>query len=148
MTARRPRTWTALLALLAAALGAPWVSAEEAQPIVRGTEGATAIPFSAMNAGPGRIACTAAIAHWYSLDLGVAGPGETVRATLWSDPATGEVSLLNELRDRMPVQALWCGLAGRSWATRSPVPLARRTGEPPDPIELTCAPESDRLICR
>ena len=137
-----------LVALLAAALCAAHAPAEEAQPIVRGTAGATAVPFSAMNGGPGRIACSAAIAHWYSLDLGEAGPGETVRATLWSDPATGEVSVLNELQDRMPVQALWCGLAGRSWATRSAVPLARRAGEPPEPIDLICAPESDRLICR
>jgi hypothetical protein len=136
-----------LIALLAA-LSAAHAPAEEAQPIVRGTEGATAIPFSATNEGPGRIACSAAIAHWYSLDLGEAGPGETVRATLWSDPATGEVSLLNELRDRMPVQALWCGLAGRSWETRSAVSLARRAGNAPEPIELTCAPRGDRLVCQ
>jgi hypothetical protein len=137
-----------LIALLLAALAVPPAPAEEAQPVVRGTEGTAAIPFTARNDGPARIACSAAIAHWYSFDLGEAGPGETVRATLWLDPATGEVSLLNELQDRMPVQALWCGLAGRSWATRSSVPLARRAGEAPGRIELTCASERDRLVCR
>ncbi len=137
-----------LIALLAAALCAAHAPAEEAQPIARGAEGATAIPFSAMNGGPGRIACSAAIAHWYSLDLGEAEPGEAVRATLWFDPATGEVSVLNELQVRMPVQALWCGLAGHSWATRSAVSLARRAGAAPGAIELTCAPEGDRLVCR
>jgi hypothetical protein len=136
------------IALLAAALGPLQAPAEEARPIARGTEGAVAIPFSATNAGRMRIACSAAIAHWYSLDLGQAGPGEAVRATLWLDPATGEISVLNELRDRMPVQALWCGLAGSSWATRSSVPLARRAGEPPAPIDLSCVSEGDRLICR
>ncbi len=136
-----------LIALLAA-LSAAHAPAEEAQPVVRGTEGAIAIPFSATNGGPGRIACSAAIAHWYSLDLGEAGPNEAVRATLWFDPRSGEVSILNELQARMPVQALWCGLAGRSWTTRSAVPLARRAGEPPEPIELTCAPIGDRLVCQ
>src|SRR5687768_17019939 len=100
---RRPARMPVISLVALFALGAPRASAEEPQPIVRGTEGAIAVPFSAMNGGPGRIACSAAIAHWYSLDLGEAGPGETVRATLWSDPRSGEVSVLNEIKDRMPV---------------------------------------------
>ena len=118
------------------------------RPIARGTEGVAAIPFAATNEGPERIACSVSIAHWYSLDLGEAGQGEAVKATLWFDLESGEISILNEVEDRMPVTALWCGLAGRSWVTRSPVPLSRRAGDTPGPIELACAREGERLLCR
>ena len=135
-----------IFAMLAAALAA--ASAEETRPIARGTADVVAIPFTATNEGPGRIACSASIAHWYSLDLGEAGQGETVEATLWFDPRTGEISILNAVEDRMPVTALWCGLAGRSWETRSPVPLTRRAGDAPAPMKLACAERDDRLACR
>lgn len=134
--------------LLAGALLPPAAPAEEARPIARGTEGVVAIPFAATNEDPERIACSASIAHWYSLELGEAGQAETVRATLWFDPKSGEISILNEIEDRMPVMTLWCGLAGRSWATRSQVPLSRRAGDAPDPFELACAREGERLLCR
>ena len=118
---------------------------QETRPIARGTAGVVAVPFAATNEGPERIACSASIAHWYSLDLGEAGQGESGQGDLVVRSETGEISILNEVEDRMPVTALWCGLAGRSWETRSPVPLTRRAGDAPAPIKLACAEKDDRL---
>jgi hypothetical protein len=92
--------------------------------------------------------CEAALAHWYSLSLGEAGPGEAVQATLWFDPRSGEVSILNASGDRMPVEALWCGVAGESWATRSIIQLPNRAGSTPAPIRLACAEDGELLRCR
>lgn len=126
----------------------PAAAAEESRPIQSGTVGQIAVPFTATNAGPKRIACSAAVAHWYSVDLGEAAAGETVAATLWFDPKTGEISILNASENRMPVQSLWCGIAGRSWETRSAVALARKAGPPPGPMRLVCSPEGEQLACR
>ena len=138
----------ALLVILLLAGTAVPAAAEETRPIRSGTAGQIAVPFSATNAGPERMACSAAVAHWYSVDLGEAAAGETVAATLWFDPASGEITILNASEDRMPVQALWCGVAGRSWETRSAVPLARKAGSAPGPIRLVCSSEGEQLACR
>jgi hypothetical protein len=115
----------------------------------RGTEGLTERAFQAENRGDGRIACGAAIAHWYSVDLGQAGPGASVSARLWFDATGGAVYLLNDKQDRLPVEALWCGEAGRSWATRSLIDLPRHAGPvAAAAIAVNCAPTAGRLVCR
>jgi hypothetical protein len=134
--------------MLAACVTATPAGAEDAQPIQNGPEGLVAVPFTAGNAGDNPIACAASLAHWFSLDLGGANQGKAVETILWFDPNTGETFLLNDVGDRMPVETLWCGFAGRSWATRSVVNLERRAGAPPPPIRLSCAPDGDRLLCR
>ena len=131
-----------------AVFGSAPAAAEEGIRILRGTAGLVEVPFAAHNEGPGEIACSAALAHWYSLDLGEAAPGGRVRASLWYDPKDGTVVLLNGSKDRMPVQALWCGVAGRSWATRAMVPMERAAGHVPPPIRIACAPAGGRLSCR
>jgi len=114
-----------------------------------GADGLTERAFQAENRGNGRIACGAAIAHWYSVDLGQAGPGASVSARLWFDPAGGAVYLLNDKQDRLPVETLWCGEAGRGWATRSVIDLPRHAGPvAAAAIAVGCAPEGDRLVCR
>ena len=139
-----------LAALLFAAMpvGAAALASEEMAAVVRGTEGLVDVPFSATNQGPGDITCAVALAHWYSLDLGRAAPGGRVEASLWFDPKDGTVALLNGLNDRMPVQELWCGVAGRSWSTRTLIDLERKAGGAPAPIRITCRPEAQRLACR
>jgi hypothetical protein len=138
------RSCICLLTVLAARLAA----AEESLPIGRGTDGLVQVPFTADNSGPGMIACSAALAHWYSLDLGEAGPGGSVRATLWYDPHDGDVVLLNASMDRMPVQALWCGIAERAWATRTSIDLERKAASVPPPVHVACRREGERLSCR
>ncbi|MGK9170198.1 hypothetical protein KXR53_28105 [Inquilinus limosus] len=114
-----------------------------------GPDGLTERMFRADNRGHGRIACGAAIAHWYSVDLGQAGPGGSVSARLWFGP-DGAVYLLNDKQDRLPIETLWCGVAGRSWATRSMIDLPRHAGPvaAATPIAVDCAPAGDRLACR
>ncbi len=103
--------------------------------------------FSARNLANEAMTCAATLAHWFSIELGTAEAGERVLAELWHDPESGAVLLLNEHGDRMPVEALWCGLEGRSWQTRSPIPLDRNPGAAPASIELDCRAAGDRLAC-
>jgi hypothetical protein len=124
------------------------VAAEEAEPVARGSAGLIALPFAAKNSAPGPIVCSAALAHWYSIEFGKAAHGESVQATLWYDPRSGATFVLNELKDRMPIQSLWCGFAGEARATRAMVGLPQRAGAAPAPLELTCAPDGRGLACR
>ena len=124
------------------------VQAETLTPVVRGTAGLVAVPFQADNAGATDMHCAAILAHWYSQDLGTAGGGTSVRGVLWSDPTDGEVFLLNDHQDRMPVQTLWCGAGERAWLGRSAICLEHRAGVTPLPIHVVCSPEGDGLSCR
>ncbi len=128
------------MALVAAA------SAEEAMVVVRGTEGLTAVPFRVENRTEGPMTCGAAIAHWYSMPLGDAAPGEAVETRLWSDPATGAVFLLNPSEDRMPVLSLWCGKTGADVTTGSRILLVRRAGTAEAAIALACRPGADKAL--
>ncbi|CAN5231100.1 hypothetical protein BH10PSE7_BH10PSE7_05780 [soil metagenome] len=117
-------------------------------PIVEiGVEGLTKVEVTARNNGTLPIACGAAIAHWYSVDIGRAALGDTVRVTVWYDAARGAVFLLNTENVRLPIETLWCGVEGRSWETRAVVPLRNQAGEKPGPISLDCAESRGRLHC-
>ena len=75
--------------------------------------------------------------------------GATAHIDLWFDPQTGAYTVLNDKRENMPVEALWCGLAGRAYDTRSAIALDRTARRVPGAIALTCAETSaDRLDCR
>jgi hypothetical protein len=136
-----------LILLVLPACGAGHAT-ERYRPIPRGTEAAIEVSFVALNEGPGRIACSASLAHWYSLSLGEAAPGESIEATLWFDPKSGEVALLNDKQDRMAIESLWCGIAGRAWATRSAITLPREVGATPAAIRIACAADGPKLRCR
>jgi hypothetical protein len=123
-------------------------AAEETEPVARGTAGLVALPFAAKNGSPSRIVCSAALAHWYSIEFGSAARDETVRATLWYDPRSGATFVLNAGEDRMPIQALWCGLDGHAWETRAVVALPQRAGVAPPPLNLTCTPDGGGLACQ
>jgi hypothetical protein len=99
------------------------------------------------NTGDTVLACDASIAHWYSNALGDVAPGKTLRFTLRADAENGTVFLRNTVGDDMPVQRLWCGLKGQSWATRSEIALDRRVGEMPAPISLDCAGSTAGTTC-
>lgn len=140
--------FTVPTAFLAVCLGFAGAHAEDSRPILRGTAGIVSVPFTATNVTTLRIACSVSLAHWYAAELGQAEPGEVVEAKLWLDPASGETYLLNASEDRMPIETLWCGIAGRSWETRSVVPLSREAGSAPAAITLSCSQAGDRLQCR
>ena len=99
------------------------------------------------NTGDTVLACDASIAHWYSNALGDIAPGETLAFTLRADAANGTVFLRNTVGDDMPVQRLWCGLKGQSWATRAEIALDRRIGEVPESILLDCAGKTAGTTC-
>lgn len=90
--------------------------------IINGTEGADPVRISVLNQTGVPLDCTAALAHWYSDELGHIAPGDALTLTLWHDAGTGVLNLMNTSRDRMPVEALWCFTdAGR---TRLPLQIA------------------------
>jgi hypothetical protein len=99
------------------------------------------------NTGESVLACDASIAHWYSNALGDVLPGRTLVVTLRADVVSGTVFLRNTVGDDMPVQRMWCGLKGRSWATRAEIALDRRIGEVPEPILLDCAGKTTGTSC-
>lgn len=128
-----------LLALLIVSI----LAAPVAGAVERGSSGLIEIPFVARNSATREISCAVSLAHWYSTELGRAGPGAKIAVSFWRDPADGTLYLLNETGDRMAVQMAWCGFAGASWESRSVLAFARDK-----PADLTCVSDTDRLVCR
>lgn len=113
-------------------------------PRVRhGTEGLAPMTLRLTNAADTALDCQAQLAHWYSQALATLAPGETAAITLWRDPATGTLALLNEHADNLPVEALWCGRAGQAYATRGALPLDHAGGD----LALTCRAPGPRVVC-
>lgn len=133
--------------LLWAFLAGAAAAADHAPKVERGFDGLTAFAFQAQNSGEAPITCAAAIAHWYSVDLGRASPGQAVHRKLWFDPSRGVVFLIDEDEVRLPVETLWCGFEGRSWETRYVARLPNHAGENAQAITLTCLDKDDRLLC-
>jgi hypothetical protein len=95
--------------------------------IIHGTDGADPVKISVVNDAVVPLVCEAALAHWYSDELGRVSPGEELTLTLWHDQKTGVFNLMNATDDRMPVEALWCASdAGR---TRLTLPIASGKAE-------------------
>ncbi len=116
--------------------------------IVKGTDGAEAIRLRIRNESAEEMSCLAALAHWYSQSLGLARPGDTLQVELWHDPETGVLNLLNEKRDRMPVEAIWCGRVGAHYATRARVNLPHTAGRLPLDLAQRCTEATDgQLMC-
>ena len=112
----------------------------------RGSAGLAPLAVTVANDTEADIACAAAVAHWFSVDLGAAPAGGTVRMALWRDAATGAVFTLNAVGDRLPIERLWCGVAGRAWATRSEIALPKHAGAAAD-VSIACT-GGERLDCR
>lgn len=125
----------ALPLLLAAAGATATVPAEGLEPL----------DLQVTNAGAAAIACEAEIAHWFSADMGRAAPGEMLALDLWRNPASGVHATRNSAGEFLPVERVFCGLAGRAFATRWVVPLHP---DAPAGRRLSCAPDGDRLTCR
>ena len=110
-----------------------------------GTEGLSPVSLALTNAAGEAIACSADIAHWYSVELATAAPGAEIRIELWFDAETGTYSVLNDKRENLPVERLWCGFAGRAYATRSQIVLERTALPAERPV--SCAGTAGRLSC-
>jgi len=112
-----------------------------------GTDGLASVPLSVANAGSAPIVCIGELAHWYSAELARAEAGDTARIALWFDPKSGTYTVLNDKQENMPVESLWCGLAGRSYETRATIALERKLDDAPTALAVTCAMGADRLSC-
>lgn len=115
----------------------------------KGTDGLSPLTLTVTNAGANAIACHADIAHWYSLELAKAAPGAALDIELWFDPKTGTYAALNDKRENLPVERLWCGVDGRAYETRALVSLDRHAeAQPAAKRMLSCAESGKRLACR
>ncbi|ESY96194.1 hypothetical protein [Mesorhizobium sp. LNHC229A00] len=118
------------------------------QVIVRkGTDGLDMVPLTISNAGQEGVSCNADFAHWYSEGIATIEPGMSACLELWFDPKTGTFTILNVKRENLPVERLWCGLAGRAYATRVQIALDR-TDAAKGEREVSCGMEQDSLACR
>lgn len=104
----------------------------------RGTEGLDPVVIDVENTGELTLSCAVSLAHWYSFELGSLAHSVSLKAVLWSDRKTGEVFLLNPIGDQMPVERIWCGVAGRSWDTRFEAPLKRRANAIEEDFIVSC----------
>jgi len=107
--------------------------------IIHGTDGADPVEVSVMNETGGALECRAALAHWYSDDLGRIAPGAELTVTLWHDTETGVLNLMNATDDRMPVEALWCSTDAAR--TRLNLPLA--AGKMEATLRFSCRASGD-----
>lgn len=137
-----------LLALFAGHLTLPALAESEAyvpySGILHGTDGADPIEVSVANETDVTLDCHAALAHWYSDELGRIAPGDELTLTLWHDSETGVLNRMNVTGDRMPVQALWCA----SDAARTRLDLPLTAGEMETALNFSCRASDDRgLSC-
>jgi len=94
------------------------------------------------------MACTAVLAHWYSEILGEIHPFDVLTVTLWHDPETGVANLLNATKDRMPIEAIWCGNADNMSDSRSRLSLPFTIGPAPVQLLRICSQATDsQIIC-
>jgi hypothetical protein len=112
-----------------------------------GTDGLAPVPLTISNAGRKALSCNADFAHWYSAAVATAAPGKSALVELWFDPKTGTFAILNDKRENLPVERLWCGLSGRAYATRVQIALDR-TSAAKGHVAVTCSSADDGLACR
>ncbi|WP_292240865.1 hypothetical protein [Mesorhizobium sp.] len=112
-----------------------------------GTDGLDPVPLTISNAGREALSCNADFAHWYSATIASAAPGKSARVELWFDPETGTYTILNDKRENLPVERLWCGLASQVYATRVQIALDRASAAKGH-LAVTCSSADDRLACK
>lgn len=114
----------------------------------KGTDGLALVPLNVTNTGATPLLCIGELAHWYSTEVARIDAGVTVRVDLWFDPETGTYAVLNDSKENMPLESLWCGRAGRAYETRARILLDRSPERAPDAIDLACAPHKGIVRCK
>ncbi|MBL8584487.1 MAG: hypothetical protein JNL61_19970 [Rhizobiaceae bacterium] len=139
------RFWSFLSTMICVAGPAATVELHHIE-VRRGTEGLTSMPLVVANTGMAPISCSAALAHWYSTVLAEIAPGTEATVPLWLDPKSGTITILNDKEENMPVEALYCGIAGRAYETRT-VLVPDTPGSWTGTRKVACAADADRLRC-
>ncbi|MBP2170024.1 hypothetical protein J2125_003216 [Erwinia toletana] len=122
--------------------------AEETLHIERGTQGLDKFIIAVNNQGQQPLSCEVSTAHWYSVALGDILPGRTLQAALWKNTRSGEVFILNQQQDRLPVQRFWCGQQGASWQTRYQFTLPDRRQQTPQSHQFNCREAAHSTQCQ
>lgn len=118
-------------------------AASAAQPLDRAT--LTAVPLTVSNSGDVPIRCEAEIAHWFAQSLAAIAPGGSADLGLEFSQADGTWAAINARGEAMPVERVWCGIDGRSYATRRMLVLDRAD---PRPTHLDCRAGENAVECR
>ncbi|MCR9139540.1 MAG: hypothetical protein NXI27_26320 [Alphaproteobacteria bacterium] len=113
----------------------------------KGTAGLSPVPLDLTNASEASLLCIGELAHWYSTEVARIETGTTARVDLWFDPKSGTYTLLNDSEENMPLEALWCGRAGRAYETRGRILLDRSPDRVPDALDLACTLNEDQVRC-
>ena len=116
--------------------------------VVTGSTGLIHVPVEVANASGEAMSCTLQLAHWYSINLGTTAPGDNALIDLWFDTSSATYLVLNDSQENMPVEAAWCGLAGRAYETRSEIALRRHAGNNPVASKISCTAPGGRLSCK
>ncbi len=124
------------------------ICASQHIPTPRGNAGLVPFTVAIRNIGEAALDCQVTTAHWYSVALGVVGPGASLRAALWKNIQSGEIVILNTHQDPMPVQRFWCGDEGKSWQTRSEIVISTRRNVQPSSLSLACKGRGETVQCR
>lgn len=124
-----------------------YAGAVELRPITvrKGTEGLEPAPVTVTNGTASAIVCIAEIAHWYSAELAHVPAGAGAPIGLWRDPSDGAYVALNDKKENMPVERLWCGFEGRAYETRGELVLDRAAASVPRSV--VCREQAGRLVC-
>ncbi|WP_148297106.1 hypothetical protein [Candidatus Sodalis pierantonius] len=67
---------------------------------------------------------------------------------LWKNTVTGEIFILNQYQDRLPLQRAWCGIAGNAWRTRADIALPIRRSPTVAAIAPRPVPKVERRAVR
>lgn len=108
------------------------------------------VHVTAENRTGGPLECQAVAGHWYSFDLGTGAAGATMTFDMAVDPETGTVVMWNSEHDPVPIETVFCGIAGRAWDTRFTFPLRRvaETAEAGETSAFVCEGSEGRVACR
>jgi hypothetical protein len=112
-----------------------------------GTDGLDSVPLRISNQAGEELSCNADFAHWYSAGVATIAPAQSTAIPLWYDPQSGTYSILNDKRENLPVERLWCGLSGRAYATRAQITIDR-SGASKGALAVSCSMTTDHLACR
>jgi hypothetical protein len=100
------------------------------------------------NATGAALECQALAAHWYSFPVQRAAPGGSVWLALTFLPAVGEVNA--EPASPLPIELLYCGRAGRAWATRAGIDvraIAARAAAAGGTARVGCRDDGEAVVC-
>jgi hypothetical protein len=100
------------------------------------------------NATGAALECQALAAHWYSFPVERLEPDRNITMSFSFLPARGEVTA--EPASKLPIERLYCGRAGRAWATRGEIDVravAARAAADDGNVSLSCRADGAAVSC-